>query len=547
MSFFNNLSSLFGDQEPGAKKRKGVTQRKRKPTVSKKTVSKQKTSTNKDRKLKNKKVKSKSRRYNRVLLERKIAEAKSTADTIIREANAKAKEIIVEAKDQALIIHSKAEKKLREQETSFMKQQSYLDKKLDKVEKKLDRLEREEKLLKDKHKKVDQTQQEVDKIKDKLLKRLEEISGLSREEAKDILFSGLETKLSNEMAQFIRSKKEEAKLEATERGREILVDAMKYAATDYVAEYTVSVLELPSEDVKGKIIGKSGRNIHSFERLTGVDVDLDSAATEVRLSSFDPIRREIARVALKRLIKDGRIQPARIEQQVEKARNEIDKTIYKAGKELCHTVGVYNIPAGLIKLLGRFKYRFSYGQNMIVHTIEETKLGVKLAHELGLDVDIVRLGCLLHDIGKVSDEIEGNHVELGVKICQKYNLPQPIIDCVAQHHEDEEFSGPEQMAVYIADAISGARPGARYENHEEYVKRLEDMEEIATSYSEVKEAYAIQAGREMRVLLRPEKSKDQDVEIIAIKLKDEIRDKVIIPGSLTVTVMRQVRASKVSR
>ena len=317
---------------------------------------------------------------------------------------------------------------------------------------------------------------------------------------------------------------------------------MKYGATDNVAEYTVSVVNIPSEEIKGKIIGKNGRNIHSFERRTGVDVDLDAAPNEVKLSSFDPVRREIARISLERLVKDGRIQPARIEEVVDKVEKEIEKTIFEAGKQLCHAVGVYNLPSGLIAMLGKFKYRFSYGQSMITHTIEETKIGTKIAHELGLDVNTVKLGCLLHDIGKVAEDPDDNHIALGVRIAKKFGMPQKVVDCIAQHHEDEPFSGAEQMAVYVADAISGARPGARYENHEEYIKRLEDLEEIATSYPEVKQAYAIQAGRELRVLLEAEKSKEDDVVVLANKIRDEVQEKVMVPGSVRVTVIRENRA-----
>lgn len=348
------------------------------------------------------------------------------------------------------------------------------------------------------------------------------------------------------MAQLIRQREEEAKNEADERVKDILVDAMKHGATDYVPEYTVSTVTLPSEEAKGKIIGKSGRNIHTFERYTGVDVDLDTSPTEVRLSCFDPVRREIAKIALERLVKDGRIQPTRIEEVVDKVRSELDKVMFEAGKKLCHDVGVYNLPTDLMRMLGKFKYRFSYGQNLIVHTLEETRLGIKLAHELKVDVNVVKLGCLLHDIGKVSEEADGSHVELGVKIAQKFGLPKPVIDCIAQHHEDEPFSGPEQMLVYIADAISGARPGARYENYDEYVQRLQKLEAIATAYPVVKQAYAIQAGREVRVILEPEKSKDDDVQVLAMKIRDEIKNTLTYPGTVTVTVLREVRTQQVA-
>jgi len=523
MSFFNNLSGLFGSDKtkPAKAKLKTIKPKKSiKPTGNK--------------------------------IVKKVTpprEAVPSVDTqaIIREAHAKAREIIVEAKDESLAIRTDAEKKTREIERKLIQQQSLSERKLDKLDERLAQMDQKEKSLNEQKQETDQFKQKLQTQRDKILKRLEEISGLTKAQAEKTLMGGLEKKLANEMAQLVQQKTEEAKQKADEKAQEILIEAMRHGATDHVAEYTVSVITLPSEEIKGKIIGKSGRNIHAFERETGVDIDLDSSPTEVKLSCFDPVRREIARIALEKLIKDGRIQPARIEEIVAKTKQEVDKLIFEAGKNLCHKVGVYNLPNGLIQMLGRFKYRFSYGQNMINHTLEETKIGVKLAHELGLDVNIVKLGCLLHDIGKVAEEVEGSHVELGVKIVKKFGLPQPIIDCIAQHHEDEPFSGPEQMAVYIADAISGARPGARYENFDEYVQRLESLEKIANSYDEVENSYAIQAGRELRVLLNPAKSKDDDVTVLAAKIKDEIKESVTYPGTVTVTVIREHRGRDIAK
>lgn len=462
------------------------------------------------------------------------------------EARAKAREIIVEAKDEALAIRSDAERKARELNQKLEQQQQSLDSNLSKIESRLNSIDEKEARLEKQHQELEKVKQELDKQQQQVLSKLEEVSSLTRDEAKEQLMADLEKRLSKDMAQLIRQREEEAKQEADDKAQEIIIDAMKHGATDYVAEYTISTVSLPSEEVKGKIIGKAGRNIHSFERITGVDVDLDADPTSVRLSCFDPVRREIARISLERLIKDGRIQPTRIEEIVDKVGSELDKVMFEAGKKLCHDVGIYNLPNDLMKMLGKFKYRFSYGQNLIAHTLEETKIGIKIAHEIGANVNIVKLGCLLHDIGKVSEETEGSHVELGVRIAKKYGLPQEVIDCIAQHHEDEPFSGPEQMAVYIADAISGARPGARYENYEEYVKRLEQLEEIATAYPEVREAYAIQAGREIRVLLEPEKSKDDDVTVLAAKIRDEIKEKMTYPGTVTVTVMRETRSQAVA-
>ncbi len=539
MSFFGNLSTLFGAQDlkqsaPTKKtKLKTIT-----PTPLQKKVAKTKPTP--------------AKKVARVTTGSPKTSTSKTAHTpaqkqLLNDARAQAREIIVEARDEALNIKLKADSSAREANRKIVQQQQSLDSKLSRIEDRLSSIDQKEERL-------NKQRQEIEKLKEKIaqketivLEKLEKASGLTTEEAKQELFDNLEKKLSKEMSKLIRQKEEEAKSEADSKAKEIIVDAIKHGATNYVAEYTISTVELPSEEIKGKIIGKSGRNIHAFERITGTDVDLDAEPTSVKISCFDPVRREIARISLERLIKDGRIQPARIEEIVAKVRKEIDKITFEAGKKLCHEVGAYNLPNELMSIIGRFKYRFSYGQNLISHVLEETKIGIKLAHELKLDVNTVRLGCLLHDIGKVSYETEGSHVELGVKIAKRFGFSKAIVDCIAQHHEDEPFSGPEQMIVYVADAISGARPGARYENHEGYVERLEQLESIANSYEEVAESYAIQAGREIRVILKPEKSKDDDVTVLAAKIRDEIKDNVTYPGTVTVTVIRETRFHEVAK
>jgi ribonuclease Y len=538
MSFFGNLSTLFGTSKPkqsGNKKTGKFKPNKKFKQNVENNQQNQKANSNKH---KNKQPKQELKQQ--VVIPDNIQQ-------IRRDAEAKAREIIVEAKSEALQLRSKTEKEQRELHKKLAQQQSILQSKLDRIDDRLEVISTKEEQLEKKRFDISELRNDVDLEREKVIARLEKVSTLTRDEAKDLLFNRLEKKLNKEMALFIRQKEEEAKTEADSKVQEILIDAMKHGATDYVPEYTVSVVTLPSEDTKGKIIGKSGRNINAFERRTGVDVDLDMSPTEVRLSCFNPVRREIARISLERLVKDGRIQPTRIEEVVTKVEKEISKVTLEAGKQLCHDVGIYNLPIELMRLLGKFKFRFSYGQNLIAHTLEETKIGIKIAHELKLDVNVVKLGCLLHDIGKVSEEEEGSHVELGVTIAKRFNLSQAVVDCIAQHHEDEPFSGPEQMAVYIADAISGARPGARYENHGDYVKRLQQLEEIAMQYKEVKQAYAIQAGREVRVLLEPEKSKDDDVKVISLKIRDEVKEKMTYPGTVTVTVIRETRGSEIAK
>lgn len=539
MSFFSNLSTLFSVEDQAAKKQvnKAIKSASNKPQH-------QQAKPFKSAKPVQANAPSPAMQASANSL---LDKARAEVDSMIRDARSKAREIIVEAKDESLEIRSKIEKETRRIEQELANQQRELQTKLDKIDFRYEQITQKEE-------RIDQLKEELEKqkvaleaSKAKTLQKLEEVSGYSKDKAKEILFEGLEKKLSRDLAKMVAQKEEDARLDADEKAQEILIDVMRHGATDYVAEYTISVVNIPSEEIKGKIIGKGGRNLHTFERCTGTEIDLDSSPTEIKLSSFDPVRREIARVSMERLIKDGRIQPARIEEIVAKVEQEIERITFDAGKKLAHEVGIYNIPNGLISMLGRFKYRFSYGQNMIKHTIEETKMGTKIAHELGLDVNTVKLGCLLHDIGKVSDNHDESHVQAGIRIAKQYNMPQEVIDCIAQHHEDESFSSPESMAVYIADAISGARPGARYENHEDYIKRLSDLEAIAMSYEEVKQAYAIQAGRELRVLLLPEKSKDDDVTVLANKIRDRVQKEVIVPGNVTVTVIREFREQAVTK
>ena len=364
---------------------------------------------------------------------------------------------------------------------------------------------------------------------------------MTREEAKNEIINRLKGELAEDVAREIKEAESSAKEESKAKAKEILVDAMRHGATDYVSEYTVSVIKVTDEEVKGRIIGKEGRNIRAFETATGVDVDLDEPGV-IRLSCFDPVRREIARVTLERLLRDGRVQPVRIEELIAEVKKETERIMFEEGQKLCHAVGVYNLPPPLIAMLGRFKYRYSYGQNMIAHTMEETKIGIAIAQEIGADVNVVRLGCLLHDIGKIVSEKEGNHVTLGVDLLKKYGMPQKVIDCVAQHHEDTPFTSSESMLVYIADAISGSRPGARYENYDEYVKRLKDLEEIAKSHDGVTEAFAFQAGREIRVIVDPGKVTDAQAVATAKAIRDEISKKVIVPGQIKITVIRELRA-----
>src|SRR5581483_4766321 len=397
-----------------------------------------------------------------------------------------------------------------------------------------------EKKLLEKQEKLEHEEEKIKKLAGEYEEKLEKVSGITREEAKKELLSEVEQKEAKEVARIIKEAEEEAKRTAEKKSQEILVDAMRHGAVKYIAEYTVSTVRIENEDIKGRIIGKEGRNIRAFEQATGVDVDLDEEGI-IRLSSFDQVRREIARRSLEKLIKDTRIQPFRIEEIVQETKKEVDKIMLEEGEKLAHEVGVFNLPAELLSILGRFKFRTSYGQNLILHTLEETKIALHISEEVGANTNIVRLGCLFHDIGKVV-EGEGSHVKLGVELLKRFNMPEQVINCVAEHHEDKPFSSMESIIVYIGDAISGARPGARYEDVEEYANRLTDMEEIAKKYEGVQDAYAFEAGRELRVIIDPGKLDDSQTTLLAQKIREEVSRSLAVPGEVKVTAIREFRA-----
>jgi len=464
------------------------------------------------------------------------------------------KEISLKAQEEALKIKQEAEREARK---IINEAQVDLNKALE-AEK---RLARKEQQLEDRNIEIDKEKQrleqersntrrlqkDLEEKREAILQKLEKAAQMTKDQAKNLLLSGWEEKLKGEIAKKIKLAQEEIKQKVDETAKQTLAEAMRYGAIDYVAEFTLSTITLPNEDYKGRIIGKDGRNVRAFELATGVDVDLEEEKV-IRLSSFDAIRREVAKISLEKLIKDGRIQPQRIEEIVKKTKEEIDKVIFRAGEELAHKVGVYNLPTEIIKLLGKFKHRYSYGQNMIAHTLEETKIGIALAHELGADVNIVKLGCLLHDIGKVITEKEGSHIELGVDILKKYRFPQRVVDCVAAHHEDIAFPTVESTIVYIADAVSGGRPGARHEDFEEYLKRIKTIEDVAKTKKGVKEAYALQAGRELRVIIKPEEVADDEATVLAEKIKEELEKKFeVFPGQIKITIIREFRTEATTK
>lgn len=407
-------------------------------------------------------------------------------------------------------------------------------------------LEERERIIAATQKQVSEKLEQLELVRKDLVSKLEKTSSLSVEEAKKILLENLDKELAAEASKKIKEAENEIKLEADERVKQILADAMFHGVTDYISEFTTSRVKLLDEDMKGKIIGKEGRNVRTFEQATGVDVVMDDEIPDILiLSSFDPVRREIAKVSLERLIEDGRIQPQRIEEIVSKTTEDITRIMRQVGEKLCNDVQVYGLPVEIVDTLGKFKYRYSFGQSLIQHTQEVVQIGAELARMVGADVNIVKLGCLLHDIGKVVTEgDEGSHVDKGVALLKQFSLPEEIINCVAEHHEDKPFSSVESILVCIADKISGARPGARHENVNDYIKRLDDIERIAKSFEGVEKAFAVQAGREVRVIVTPEKISDMELPKLTHDIAQRISKEVMVPGAVRITTIRELRATE---
>ncbi len=465
----------------------------------------------------------------------------------ISKAQQTAKEIVLRATEEAIHIKQDAERSARKAVTESIEIEKRISRKEQNLDYKESQITQQQKTWEEKIKKAEDAKKEYEENKEKILIKLEKIAQLSKDEARNLLLQAWEDKLTAETAQRIKAAEEEIKKTSTEKAKQILIDSMRYGASDYVSEFTLSVIHLPSDDYKGRIIGKDGRNIRAFELATGVDVDLEEEGV-IRLSSFDGVRREVARISLERLIKDGRIQPQRIEEIVTKTRKEVEQVILKAGEDMAHKVGIFNLPTEVVKLLGHFKYRYSYGQNMILHTLEETRIGVAIAHELKADVNTVKLGCLLHDIGKVITDKEGSHVELGVELLKKLGFPQKVVDCVAAHHEDIPFPSIEAIIVYIADAVSGGRPGARHEDFQEYLKRIKTIEDTARVHKGVREVYALQAGRELRVIVKPDVINDEQAVVMASKIKEELEKKFeVFPGQIKVTIIREFRTDATAK
>ena len=470
-----------------------------------------------------------------------VLDAQNTAENLKKEKILEAKEDIHRLREDYEKEFKQRRNEVQKSERRILQKEENIDRKLESIEKRENNLSKREQSMNEKHK-------EIDSYIAKQMEELERISGYTREEAREILLKEVEGDIRKDASEMIVRIENEAKEEGDKKARESITTAIQRYAADQVTESTVSVVSLPNDDMKGRIIGREGRNIRAIETLTGVDLIIDDTPEAVILSGFDPVRREIARIALEKLIVDGRIHPARIEEMVQKAAKEVNNIIKEEGERACFETGVHNLHPELVKLLGRLKYRTSYGQNVLQHSIEVATLAGMMADELGLDPKLAKRGGLLHDIGKSIDhEVEGTHVEIGVNICKKYKESWKVINCVEAHHGDVEAKTLESMLVGAADALSAARPGARRETLESYIKRLENLEQIANSTKGVDKSYAIQAGREIRVAVKPNMVKDDEVPMLAREIAKKIEAELEYPGQIKVNVIRETKATEFAK
>ena len=485
--------------------------------------------------------------YRKNVGEKAIGSAEQKARNLILDAENRSetmkKEAILEAKEEAHRLRSEAERDARERRAEVQRSERRLIQKEESIDRKLENIEKKEESIAQKEQNIINKQKDLDTIISKQLEELERISGYTVDEAKAILLSNIEKEVRHDASVMIKDIETKAKEEADKKAKNIITGAIQRCAADHVAESTVSVVALPNDEMKGRIIGREGRNIRAIETLTGVDLIIDDTPEAVILSGFDPVRREVARIALEKLIVDGRIHPTRIEEMVEKAEREVNATIKEEGEQAAFEVGIHNLHPELIKLLGRLKYRTSYGQNVLKHSVEVAHLAGLMAGELGLDIKLAKRAGLLHDIGKALDhEVEGTHVDIGIDVLRRYKESEAVINGMAAHHGDYEPKSMEAVLIAAADALSAARPGARRETLDAYIKRLEKLEEIANTTPGVEKSFAIQAGREIRIIAKPEEVNDEEIGFLAREISKKIEAELEYPGQIKVNVVRETRA-----
>ncbi len=477
-----------------------------------------------------------------------IAAARAEAERIIAEAQRAQRETLLEAKEEAIRLKAQAENELKQRRDEVLRLEQRIAQREENLDRKLEALERREQSLNDRERQLEQKRNELEELRARKLAEIERVSGLTADEAREILLQEIDREVREEANRRVRLAEMQIREEAQARARDILTTAMQRLTTDVVSETTISVVPIPSDDMKGRIIGREGRNIRALEAATGVDLIIDDTPDAVMLSSFDAVRREIARVALTKLVTDGRIHPTRIEEVVEKARQEVEAIIKQAGEEAAIEAGCPGLHPELLKIFGRLKYRTSYGQNQLKHAVESAHIAAMIAAEVGADVNVARRGALLHDIGKAIDhEVEGTHALLGAELARRYNVSAAVVHCIEAHHEEVEPRTVEAVIVQIADAISGSRPGARRETLESYIKRLEALESVANSFKGVEKSFAIQAGREVRIIVKPDEVDDLDSMRLARDISRKIEETLEYPGQIKVTVVRETRAVDYAR
>jgi ribonucrease Y len=475
--------------------------------------------------------------------QKRVVNAEQDAARILSEADRRQKEVLLEAKEEAIRVRQQAESELRERRKEVQRSEQRINQKEENLDRKLESLEQRQRNVQNKERDLEKERESLASLEDERRQELERLSNLTAGEAREMLLQQVEREIRDEANKRLREIEAEVKEEADQKARKIIATTMQRLTSDVVSEGTVSVVPLPSEDMKGRIIGREGRNIRSLELATGVDVIIDDTPDAVTLSAFDPVRREVARIAMTKLLADGRIHPARIEEMVEKARKEVDASIRESGESAAVEAGAPGLHPEIVRTLGRLKYRYSYGQNQLRHAVETANLAAMIAHELGGNVDIARRGGLLHDLGKAIDhEVEGTHALLGAELARRHNVHPGVIHCIEAHHEEVEPTSVESLITIVADAISGSRPGARRESLDQYLKRLEALEAVANALPGVDKSFAIQAGREIRIIVKPEEVDDLGAQRMAKEISRRIQESLDYPGQVKVTVIRERRS-----